>query len=432
MENSLDGWVDFCLIPDANCSYILNDYRRKQGLPCFDVIAVDRDFARMWNLPVKDQGPREPRHPLEETQPFWVDDRSFVHILPDDLITVKRTKDLDMTCGQKIDLRTPEQQTIRLILAEQIDDVLRVKPNVRILLIDQFETFLNPSAMNKFQIDFAFTSAPPFGLLNGEQETEFYERLRQVQRSRNIETRETSRPVEGEGGNDTRCAYIMWRGFVPNYEHFDRETDVRWLDVHLNDSNDSLFWRDLVNNLLENEYEVSKNQDSDGKERHQIALVIRMRISNKTIVPKEYERLAVLRRVKRFGAFFARVYEIIERNNMQHAPNILWTCPTSERDFVYDAYSDLLREYIIGIRENVRPFNRFLHVENLRDAIGSHCAITPEPFAHDANILGLFHETLIGVDALFPQKVYGLGGSGTYMSKSECGAPIYKLREYEI
>ena len=428
MESSLDGWVDFCLIPDATCSYVLNDYRRKRGLPCFDVIAVDRDLARMWNLPVKDAGPREQRHPLEETHPFWMDDQSFVHILPDDLVTVKRTKDLDMSCGQKIDLRTPEQRTIRLILAEQIDDVLRVKPNVRILLIDQFETFLNPASMNKFQIEFAFTSAPPFGLLNGDQENEFYERLRKIQLSRNIETREVDRNTDRK--EETRCAYIMWRGFVPNYEHFDRETDVRWLDVHLNDSNDSLFWRDLISNILENEYVVSKAGDQ--KDARKIALVIRMRISDSIKVPKEYERLAVLRRVKRFGAFFSRVYEIIDRNNLQHTPKIFWTCPTSERDYVYDAYSDLLREYIIGLRENIRPYDRFLHVENLRDAIGSHCAITPEPFAHDANILGVCNETLIGGDAIFPQTVYGLGGSGTYMSKSECGAPIYKLREYEV
>ena len=489
MSGPFDGWVDFCLIPDATCSATLNEYRRKRGLPCFDVIAIDRDMARMWNLPVRQMpGATEQRHPLEETHPFWVDDRSFVHILPDDLITIKRTKEVSLDCSQNIELRTPEPSTIRLILAEQAGDVLRIKPNARILMVDQYEAFLDQGARQKYQLEYACTSAPPYGLFTAEQERKFYELLRQAQLSRNIETRDVETRTDDYDLNvdeTSRHAYILWRAFVPNYEQFDRDEDVRWLDVYLNDANDSLFWRDLVGNILENEYLAKQAKDDDAPSKRRICLVIRARVhmstndysedqANSTNPARKrdltsdralgqaslnasqpanlrarltanadldqrsrqtdarYDRLAILRRVKRFGAFFARVYEIMERNDLLFAPRIFWTCPTAEREAIYTAYSDMLREYIIGLRENIHPFDRFVHVERILNAIGSHCAITPEPFAHDANVLGIFHETLIGIDALFPQTVYGLGASGTYIAKSTCGAPIYKLREYEV
>lgn len=431
-----DGWVDFCLIADATCSYVLNGYRRSHGLSCFDVIAIDRDLARMWNLPIKSlETPRELKHPFEETHPFWVDDLNFVHILPDDLVTVKRTKEIEWNCGTTIDLRDPEQLTIRLILVEQLGDILKLRPNIRVLVLDQYDLFLDPNVSNKYQLEFAFTSAPPFGWFDVEREQKFYEKLRNISLSRGIETRETSRDNSLEYKKD-RHAYIMWRAYIPNYEPFSKEEDVRWSDIHLLDSNDSLFWRDLISTLLENEYQRKKaNANPD---ENNLCLVIRMRLSSLSKDSTDgtqsgfEKRLGLLRRVKRFGAFFSRVYEIIERNDLKYAPRIFWTCPTSEREYVYSAYADILREYIIGLREGVRPFDRFLHVENIRNSIGSNCAITPEPFAHDANILGVFHETLISIDALFPQTVYALGSSGTYITKSQCGAPIYKLREYEI
>lgn len=365
-----------------------------------------------------------------------------------------------------------EGHVIRVVLAKNLPTILKQNRRLRLLLVDLYETFIDHRYSALPNLDYVFTGAPPIGRLSLTDETRFYDRLREekmkilryapraIRRENDGDESGESSPISPDDrqddrqddrlDQDNRQCYATWNTFVPSVDALPGDyDDIRLTAVHLfDDGISAAFWRNIVYSCFVNEEERRRQQrarspaanvlhNGDG-ESAMVALVIRLRFDVGQIPANVTDkRTAINRRFKRFAAFLARVYRIVSSNQLKMAPHIFWSCCEDEHEHVHRLHNDLLKELLIGERENIGVIDRFLRI-GIPRPVGSHCAITSKHGretdqpgkANDANILGVFYRTLLN-DDFFRSRVCKVGDSSVFMVRSVCGAPVYKLRDYE-
>lgn len=498
VETSTDpvaGWVDFPLIPDDFCLFVLKYYGTATNLfGSFDAIVLDDDFAAMWN--VRNSGTTAERHlkkmrelTKEIPHPFDAtegeDAVSF--LTADRLVEKKRVIDIECesasfknwrrerydaildpmlnanetdpangsrhkSSGEYVFGKNDEKlSTIRVVFAENLDLTSRDGTNQpKLLMVDQFERFLADEADvltggNKFYV---FTGAPPQSTFDVDQETRFYRKLRE--RDRIIRTRlevtdkfETTVPASLSCKfQHTRSCSSIWYAFLPYPSWLPEDKwDVRSVDLRLFDSNDTEFWRNVVYELFERERRsreignTSKRKDGQAKSNvRELALTIRLRVNEQDFSDTHGidPLFAATRRFKRFAAFFAKIRQIITKNGMTSAPLLSWSTPRREMEYIQSIRFCMMREATVGQRERIVDSQRF--VEKVpRLEITSDCSLRTKRtnWSSDNNVMGVIFDTLVNPTTFFGSH-YAIGNSDAFLVRAKCGAPVYKIRQLEI
>lgn len=489
------GWVDFPLIPDDFCLFVLKYYGAATGLfGSFDAIVLDEDFAAMWN--VRNSGTtterylkkmrelaKEHPHPFdasegEDTVSFLTSDRlvekkrvidiecestnfkNWRHeqydAILDPVLNTNETYSSDgsrhKSSGEYVFGQNNDKlSTIRVVFAENLDLTTRDGGRQpKLLMVDQFERFLADetdvfTGGNKFYV---FTGAPPQSLFDVEKEQKFYRKLRE--RDRIIRTRlevtdkfETTVPASLSCKfQHTRSCNSIWYAFLPYPSWLPEDKwDVRSVDLRLFDSNDTEFWRNVVYELFERERRsrvpenTTKRTDKNAKSNvRELALTIRLRVNEQDFSDTHGTDplFAATRRFKRFAAFFAKIRQIITKNGMTNAPLISWSTPRKEMEYIQSIRFCMMREATIGQRERIVDSQRF--VENVtRLEITSDCSLRTKRanWSSDNNVMGVIFDTLVNPTTFFGSH-YAIGNSDAFLVRAKCGAPVYKIRQLEI
>lgn len=454
-NNPLLSWIDFNLIPDETCAYAVDKFvRENTQITTFDAIVLDKDHARMWNIDVSsylsytDIG----KTILEREHPFWVDRNGTAHVTPqlDERIAMKTTEKDDDDDDKNDDCATNVQpidtlsrstyirDKFHVLLDDHLEPVMKKNPSIRLLMIDQYEHFVKYRQDRvKFpNLVYAFSCAPTVGRLSVTDESLFYDSLNEQQYEI------VKSQIRSSSANDTknlsRECHFSWRTYVPNINYVAKRYDtIRTTIVQLfDDSSTRPFWRNLLYNCIQNEQQQQQQQSSSSTSPS-FALIIRVCFQKPKNIDIPDEQLAMLRRFKRFMAYLTRTYRFIYRKKLQRAPCIVWTTKhESSRETVLSLYNAMLKEYIIGAREKLINFDRYVKPPVSRP-IRSSCTIAIEPKRTDDytdssnNTLGIFYETLIDYDDFFKTSTYRVGNNVTYTQRSHCGAPVQKLYQYE-
>lgn len=430
-NNPLLSWIDFNLMPDDTCAYAVDEYVRENlQIAPFDAIVLDKDHARMWNIDTSyaDIG----KTLLEREHPFWVDRNGTAHVKPQIDIAMKTTErhdddDDDDNCSTFIDPTLSHDARIRDKLHVLVDDylgyALNKNPSLRLLMVDQYEHFVKNDRAKYPNLVYAFSCAPSVGRLSIEQESEFYEKLNGQQFGIVKSQIRTSAPITTR--NVSRECHFAWHTYIPNINYVAKRYEtIRTTVIQLfDDSSTRPFWRNLL-------YACMRNEESSSTSP--FALIVRVCFEKpKTTI--EDEQLATLRRFKRFMAYLTRIYRFIGRKKLQKAPSIMWTTKNeSSQEIVHSLYNAMLKEYIVGAREKLLHFDKYVR-SPISYPVRSSCPVPIDTTDVDSsnNTLGVFYETLINYDDFFKTSIYRVGNNAIYMRRSRCGAPVQKLFQYE-
>lgn len=531
-------WSDFSLISDEKCLEALYFYPvRNYGERPYDAIVIDDDHAAMWNVDSRFlvglknglNASSSGGQLLQERQPFWVDSYGNAHLLADDLVSEKQPSEEcipgDLTCQVERAERGPldntelllenryedelrkrfnDSTTIHVLLARNLNETLRRRPNARLLLVDQYDRFLSgatvsPTASSadnrndsgrtvgrvaEGNLDYVFTSAPQARTMTSAKEELFYELCRRQQAryiNRRINVQSADRRFSSVATRDiSRHAHLAWSTFVPENDCLpERYTDIRLTNYYVfEDSTSVVFWRNLVAQMLllhanrPSKTDVATNGIASTTNT---AIVIRLSFSvgneNEARDGTNGDRfdypLACLRRLKRFMSFICKLYAIVSDMNLLNVPDFYWSVCGDQIDILHELHNMLTREYVIGVRERLVAYDRFLHLDLAASVLGtynlvrSHCAL--RNFANETNpdativrgtvdcsrnvsnkiarqlieqertdsaVSGIFYSTLVGPN-LLTSPVCRLGVGVSFLVQSRDNAFIYKLREFE-
>lgn len=487
-------WSDFSLVSDEKCLEALYFFpTREYGERPYDALVVDEDHAVMWNVDsnyligLKNglSAGGSGKALLEQSQPFWVDSYGNAHLLADDLVSEKQPSEQCLTGDQNCALekevgpldrtelllenkyeqdlrrRFDERTTIHVIVSSNLTETLNRRPSARLLLVDQYRTFITlkggtrERAIAYPNLDFTFTSAPTIGTLTPDEENTFYELCRREQ-ARFINREITSNVSREAPPRDIfRHAHEAWRTFVPDNDSLPlRYTDIRHATFYLfEDSTNVVFWRNLTAQMLL----LHANRRDNVIRPTDTAVVISVSFNGANAVAGSDFQLASLRRLKRFMAFLCKIYGIIAKLNLRNIPDFYWSVCGDQIDTLFELHNAYTREYVIGARENLIGFNRFLRLDlaaavvKRHNLVRSHCALyRPAAKADsayyscatkdiekrnkdetvDSVVSGVFYSTLVG-PVLLPSPIGHLGDGVSLLVQSGKNPFIFKLRQFE-
>lgn len=265
---------------------------------------------------------------------------------------------------------TSDNRYMRIMRSRDVREVLRLYPNIRLLLLDQYEIFTDVSYRTFRNLHFAFTGAPCDG--NGILRETFWQRIDELKGR--TEFNGINCTLGNVGKTSRRCNRI-WLHYVPNEDFIvrgNRRADIRLIDIHLDNANDTLVWRNLMATFLDNEkiglrtLRVTLNDDK--RTDASVSTLAKMRSiarNFKLLIDLHYEtgsndgsRNSLKLRLKRFAAFFMKVEEL--RKKMIFAPQIFWTM--RDQTILRDVYESIFEETIKGYIFDIPSYDRFLDV----------------------------------------------------------------------
>lgn len=535
LVGQLTGWTDVCLIPDTFCSWVMNTLpRRYFGWPKFDAIVIDNDMIEMWNVD-SSYTQLNPKIDLnraiyEKPRPFWLDEQGIVHLIPSNLMLTKTELPLEGPLEQPIEnnLKNPfvksshimdkcpvaalkilaetihskteldrlfkKSISVRILPDNKLDEALNKQPNLQLLLVDQFEKFVDDKYQAHKGLVWIFTGEPPTNVYEThELRCAFYERLLHEQRRLfglllNADDKGQPKKEIQSKTNSTstiikksRNCNIVWSSFIPSVDYISNiKHHVHSTDLHLfNDGGNKMFWRNIVYTFLRHQAEdevtdeaniskrirVKDKGEEDEDMEAQVTQNENTMLSSTTVKQENHETLeghiilirlrfddippskskdgsnvrinhAVVRRFKRFAAYLSHARRILEKSNTTSVKTILWTCCARDIDHVYWLHNVMTKEYIHAYRVGLFGYDRYMKTKGIDKLIKSPCPLerkSPNNWKcsdENSNIQGIVHETLVA-DEFFGSPIKRIGRSSLYLQKSTCGAPIYKLRDYE-
>lgn len=264
-----------------------------------------------------------------------------------------------------------DNRYMRIMRSRDVREVLRLYPNIRLLLLDQYEIFTDVSYRTFRNLHFAFTGAPCDG--NGKLRETFWQRIDELKGR--TEFNGINCTLGNVGKTSRRCNRI-WLHYVPNEDFIirgNRRADIRLIDIHLDNANDTLVWRNLMATFLDNEkiglktLRVTLNDDK--RTDASVSTLARMRsiarnfkllidLHYETSINRDGSRNTLKLRLKRFAAFFMKVEEL--RKKMIFAPQIFWTM--RDQTILRDIYESIFEETIKGYIFDIPNYDRFLDV----------------------------------------------------------------------
>lgn len=294
-------------------------------------------------------------------------------------------------------LASESDRFIRIMRSRDVRDVLRIYPNVRLLMLDQYTMFTDVRFRTFQNLHYIFTGAPTSDetILPNKNDNLFWNRMREL----NGKTEFSGIKCDDENSPfallPSRQCNRIWLHYVPNVDFILRtnpKADVRVVDIHLDDNNDTLIWRNLMATFLDNEKiglrVLRKDLDDERRDRESEETLERFREvkrNMKLLINLRYEgpesaaigetfeekrwwwdderndgnvlTYAKLR-LKRFAAFFMKVDS--QRKKMIFGPTIYWTM-TNQR-YLNEIYQSIFEETIKGYVNGIPRYDRFLDI----------------------------------------------------------------------